>query len=227
MESWSGIGLVKNYGDPLPSETPFPAYWNRTIAVEPKPIYNFTQFIPQAVVINLGTNDYSEEPFPSRAQFESAYITFIETIRESYGSPIPVFLVCGPMSPSAQSCPYIQNVVKQVKNSYYIPMNGLLNDKNYGVGPLPPHEWSLTSSSAMDTPTYLVMRRWRKLSFLSSQRHWDGTKYKLYSAKSCPSTGGGAKSQNQTKTFQFTSLPGLGLRELAAREGSKWEPERI
>jgi hypothetical protein len=66
-------------------------------------------------------------------QFESAYIAFIENIREAYGRVIPVFLVCGPMTSSLKSCPYIENVAQAVEESYYIPMNGLLNAKDFGV----------------------------------------------------------------------------------------------
>jgi len=48
-ESWSGKGLVRNYADPLRySLMPLPAYWNRTLANNPAPLWDFRQFIPDA-----------------------------------------------------------------------------------------------------------------------------------------------------------------------------------
>ena len=120
---------MKQCGDTLP----FPAYWNRTIAVQLEPIYNFTQFVPQGVVINLGNNDYSAEPYPSQKQFESAYIDLVQTIRKAYGPEVIFFMVCGPLSASLISCPYVQNVVQIVGNSFYIDISGLLTSSDVGV----------------------------------------------------------------------------------------------
>lgn len=81
----------------------------------------------------MGTNDYSTTPVPSKEMFESAYVNFLSQIREAYGDDIIFFLVCGPMSSSAQSCPYIQNVVSFEKNTHYIDMQNILDNDDYGV----------------------------------------------------------------------------------------------
>lgn len=133
VESWSGKGLVKNYGEVPPSTDPFPIYFNRTFGVSPTPIYNFSNYEPDAVVINLGTNDFSTTPVPSQLMFENAYRNFLNQIRQAYSEEMIFFLVCGPMSSSAQSCPYIQNVVALEKNTYYMDMQNILSNDDYGV----------------------------------------------------------------------------------------------
>eukprot|EP00011_Vannellida_sp_DIVA3-517-6-12_P011385 CAMPEP_0114614694 /NCGR_PEP_ID=MMETSP0168-20121206/5785_1 /TAXON_ID=95228 ORGANISM="Vannella sp., Strain DIVA3 517/6/12" /NCGR_SAMPLE_ID=MMETSP0168 /ASSEMBLY_ACC=CAM_ASM_000044 /LENGTH=352 /DNA_ID=CAMNT_0001825749 /DNA_START=43 /DNA_END=1097 /DNA_ORIENTATION=+ len=134
VESWSGIGLVRNYGDVnQTSKDPFPTYWNRTIAVEPTPVYDFSLFVPDLVVVNLGTNDFSTQPNPTREQFESGYYEFIARIRTAYGEDLPMFLVCGPMI-GDPCCTYVQEVVSNVSNAYYVDLQDILVDGEYGCG---------------------------------------------------------------------------------------------
>ena len=131
MECWSGIGLVRNYGDPnTTSADPFPVYFNRTIAVSAEPVYTFTDYQPDAVISNLGTNDYSTEPTPPQREFEDAYHNFIQQIRSAYGN-IPIFLACGPMIGSP-CCDYVQNVVNFEENTYYIDLENILEEFDIG-----------------------------------------------------------------------------------------------
>ena len=120
--------MVKNYGETPPSSDPFPIYFNRTIAVTEEPIYDFTQFIPDAVIINLGTNDYSLDPVPSQAMFEEGYRNYLNQIRDAYGYNIIFFLVCGPMTSANPSCPYVQQVVNLEQNTFYIDMENILGE---------------------------------------------------------------------------------------------------
>lgn len=56
--------IISNYGDPnVTSVNPFPIYYPRSLANVPTSQWDF-QYIPDAVVINLGTNDYSTQPQP-------------------------------------------------------------------------------------------------------------------------------------------------------------------
>lgn len=56
--------IFSNHGDPnVTSVDPFPVYYPRTLASVPNSQWNF-QYIPDAIVINLGTNDYSTKPQP-------------------------------------------------------------------------------------------------------------------------------------------------------------------
>jgi hypothetical protein len=133
VESWSGKGLVHNNGDPLQkSSDPFPIYFNRTIGVNPSPLWDFSLFQPDAVVINLGTNDYDSEPSPTQAQFEHAYREFLRQIRQAYGEDMIFFLACGPMI-SNPCCEYVQNVVSREYRTHFINMQNLLTEEDTGV----------------------------------------------------------------------------------------------
>lgn len=135
VESWSGKGLLKNAGDShIPSVDPLPLYFNRTVATQVHPVWTFARYVPQAVVINLGTNDYSGPPFPTRAQFEQAYHQFLATIRDAYGTQTVFFLVCGPMSSATVSCPYVEQVARTELNAHYVDMSDILSSSDYGCG---------------------------------------------------------------------------------------------
>jgi lysophospholipase L1-like esterase len=84
-ECWSGKGVVRNYGAPnRTSLDPFPVYWNRTLGNRPLPTWPFDAWLPDALVVHLGGNDYSTQPAPSRAQFDFAYARFLDTLSRSY-----------------------------------------------------------------------------------------------------------------------------------------------
>lgn len=56
IEAWSGKGVVKNAISLFEtSEDPMPLYWPRTIATDPASHWNFTLWVPDLVVILLGT----------------------------------------------------------------------------------------------------------------------------------------------------------------------------
>lgn len=133
MEAWSGIGLVRNYGDTnQTSEHPFPSIWNRTIGVMAEPVYDFSLFVPDAVVVHIGGNDYSTgPPNPTQEQFETAYVSLIHTIRRAYAVPdLTFFLMCGPMY--GDPCGYIMNVVDFVPNAHFINVTNILGPGTYG-----------------------------------------------------------------------------------------------
>ncbi|HLV67799.1 MAG TPA: SGNH/GDSL hydrolase family protein [Polyangiaceae bacterium] len=82
---WSGKGVVCNYGDDASScMDPMPDYYDRTLPQQASSLWDFSRFQPHAVVINLGTNDFSTAQDPTPAQFEDAYVAFLERVREKY-----------------------------------------------------------------------------------------------------------------------------------------------
>jgi lysophospholipase L1-like esterase len=109
--SYSGRGVVRNYGDSnKTSVDPMPSLYDRTCFYDSTLKWNFTKWIPQAVVINLGTNDFSTQPYPDKNIFQEAYLRLINRVRVLYPG-ITIFCICGPMI--AEPCTqYIKEVVE-------------------------------------------------------------------------------------------------------------------
>lgn len=111
----SGLGIIRNYNDKSKISTkllPMPARFDRVLETDTVTKWNFKQAVPDAVVINLGTNDYSTLPHPDKAVFKLHYTNLIEKIVEVYGR-IPVFCVVGPMTD--EPC---YSIVKEVVDDY-------------------------------------------------------------------------------------------------------------
>jgi hypothetical protein len=79
-------------GDANQSQT-LPALWENLLGSDPTVKWNFASE-PNAVVINLGTNDWTQgDP---GAPFEIAYDDFLHRVREKYPNTW-IFLTIGPM----------------------------------------------------------------------------------------------------------------------------------
>ncbi|KAN0024961.1 hypothetical protein ACTFIV_009370 [Dictyostelium citrinum] len=134
LEAWSGRGVVRNYGSPTPVSTSgtVPDLYPYTIPTDPSIEWNFDQYVPDAVVINLGTNDYSTQPAPSQEQFQNGYIEFIKTIRSNYAQAVPeIFLICGPMI-NNPCCDYVANVSSLVGATFIDAQNILTEPTDFG-----------------------------------------------------------------------------------------------
>jgi len=137
--SYSGRGVVRNYGDPhTTSQDPMPALYGRTCFFDSTTKWDFSAWIPQAVVINLGTNDFSTEPYPDSLVFQNAYGELIHRVRAQYPG-VTMFCVCGPMigEPCAR---YIERVVRREQERlkrntdvYYVQIEkSRLSDADWG-----------------------------------------------------------------------------------------------
>ena len=77
--------MVCNYGDDAASCTdPLPVYYDRTLPNRAASQWDFSTWQPDAVVINLGTNDFGTAEDPTPAEFEDAYRAFLERVRGNY-----------------------------------------------------------------------------------------------------------------------------------------------
>jgi len=128
LVSYSGKGVVRNYGDAnKTSAEPMPSVYDRTCYNNATRSWDFTKWIPQVVVINLGTNDFSTQPQPDKAVFQDAYTQLINRVQSNYAG-VTIFCACGPMIGSPCS-PYIREVVTQCQTNnankavYYIGMS--------------------------------------------------------------------------------------------------------
>jgi lysophospholipase L1-like esterase len=95
--AWSGRGVVCNYGDdPTSCDDPMPTVVDRILPAQATSVWNFALYQPQAVVINLGTNDFSTTVDPANAEFEAAYTTLLTRVRAAYPDAI-ILCTVGPL----------------------------------------------------------------------------------------------------------------------------------
>lgn len=110
--AWSGIGVCRNYGGaagPLMGERYLYTLPNSNVK------WDFNNYIPQVVVVNLGTNDYSTA-IPNNATFISAYKDLITKVRSNYPDA-HIFCAVGPMlwGTGLDTC---RDNIKEVINSF-------------------------------------------------------------------------------------------------------------
>jgi hypothetical protein len=86
LVAFSGKGVFQNYGGNL--EEPMPVLYPRTITDDPASQWDFTSFVPDVVVINLGTNDFSAAI--GMGDFVGAYVGLVQTVRGHYPSALIV-----------------------------------------------------------------------------------------------------------------------------------------
>jgi len=138
LVAYSGRGLVRNYGDPnKTSAYPMPVLYSRTCYNDSTSIWDFSKWIPQAVVVNLGTNDFSTKPYPDKIVFQKAYEQLISRLKTLYPG-VAVFCICGPMI--GEPClSYIKEVVAKEqeksrdKDVFFIPMErSIMSNTDWG-----------------------------------------------------------------------------------------------
>ena len=127
--AWSGKGVVRNYGDPNPtSVNPLPTYYNRTLS--PLSVdgvsanyWDPSRYMPDVVVVMLGSNDYSTSPNPSDEDFTSGLVDFLTLIATDYPTAL-LAAMCAPSNHGNQ-CVNIENATK-ITGSTYVSMNSSL-----------------------------------------------------------------------------------------------------
>ncbi|ACL76504.1 SGNH/GDSL hydrolase family protein [Ruminiclostridium cellulolyticum] len=90
---WSGKGLVQNYGGDL--NDLMPAVYSRILPYNSTLTWDTSKWIPQVVVINLGTNDFSTGSI-DKTTFAKAYTNFVTKIRGQYPDA-HIYCAVGPM----------------------------------------------------------------------------------------------------------------------------------
>lgn len=128
--AWSGFGMVRNC---CGGNTTMPAIFQRTLATINDEFpgrngWNFSSWVPAALVVNLGTNDGSAATNPELKYVET-YTELVLNASATYGPNLHVFLACGPMA--TQYCDpvnqVIQNVVSKGVKADFLDQRGFLN----------------------------------------------------------------------------------------------------
>ena len=104
-EAWSGLGMAANC---CGGYTRMSSIWRRTLGslesldqmvpfqAPGSNLWDFSRWVPDAVVINLGTNDHTQWPLVIPA-FNATYLELLLLAARSYGLKTHFFLACGPM----------------------------------------------------------------------------------------------------------------------------------
>ncbi|HET7544734.1 MAG TPA: SGNH/GDSL hydrolase family protein [Polyangiaceae bacterium] len=91
-EAWSGIGVIRNYEGGTANV--MPDRYPRALPDRATSTWDFSKFVPDAVLINLGTNDFAtgDPGMP----FQDAYLKFVTELRGHYPAA-RFFLTLGSM----------------------------------------------------------------------------------------------------------------------------------
>ena len=96
LVSYGGRGLIRDWEGKDNSQTNnAPVFYPRAHPDDSQRLWDHNQYQADAVVINLGTNDFNQG-IPDSDTFVSAYVTFARQIRSDYPSA-HIFLMLSPM----------------------------------------------------------------------------------------------------------------------------------
>ncbi len=111
VQAISGIGMAHNYGDTVPmSARPLPSYFEQTLFGSAKPSWDMAKWIPDLIVVALGTNDFSTTVKPSEAQYTGAYADFLGKIRGWYPN---AQILCMTYAVDSYQKKYVDSVVNR------------------------------------------------------------------------------------------------------------------
>jgi lysophospholipase L1-like esterase len=98
IEAWSGIGMALSLGGSTTDV--MPELWKYSVPSDLTSTYDCTQWVPDAVLVNLGTNDFNAGVNP--AAYVSAYRSFLSRLRGCYPNALVLCAINGAGSaPSA------------------------------------------------------------------------------------------------------------------------------
>lgn len=92
--AWSGIGVWRSYAEETPKNPTMLVRYTRTLADDASSQWNPAQYQPQAILINLGTNDYWQGSVTSA--YRNAIAQLIGELKTSYNNT-PIYLIVSPM----------------------------------------------------------------------------------------------------------------------------------
>ena len=106
----SGIGVARNW--PGVVGTPLPSRWKRAHQ-DRDAQWDLASWIPHAVVLNLGTNDFGVLPFLSGSDFTFAFRNWIEAL-QAHRPGIPIVVVDGPLLVDHHPAPGTRTLVRRL-----------------------------------------------------------------------------------------------------------------
>jgi lysophospholipase L1-like esterase len=106
----SGIGVFRNW--PGVEGNPMPSRWKLAHPDRDRD-WDLSSWIPHAVVVNLGSNDFGTLPFPSRTEFVQAFDGWLGEVRRARPG-IPLVVVDGPLLASDHPAAGTRSLVRSL-----------------------------------------------------------------------------------------------------------------
>ncbi|WFB36276.1 GDSL-type esterase/lipase family protein [Kiritimatiellota bacterium B12222] len=130
MLCWSGRGLYRNRSIQGDTEGTLPKLFDAILPGQASPLWDHSAYVPDVVVINLGTNDSTdrngEKPTLSKEDYVNCYQDFIRRIRVT-APESTVFLTLGPMNNAPITLDWLEAAAAPFENVHpflYKPLNG-------------------------------------------------------------------------------------------------------
>jgi lysophospholipase L1-like esterase len=153
----SGWGMYRDNGNA--TSNVLPAVYADELGLQATPPWSF-QPDPQAVIINLGTNDFAMGD-PGQTQFEGAYSAFIATVRGKYPDAW-IFCTVGPLlfgTELATATSYLQAVVSNAQTAGDMKVQFLdFGQQNTTLGTGCQYHPNATEHQAMATKLVAALR---------------------------------------------------------------------
>lgn len=109
--AWSGIGVWRSYAEQTPTNPTMRERFNRALANNPDTFWQPAQYMPDAIIVNLGTNDFWTG---SSDGYAAAMADFLASIQARY-TGVPVYLMASPMLGGESRSAQVQ-VLKSLAN---------------------------------------------------------------------------------------------------------------
>lgn len=127
--AWSGIGAWRSYGEQTPQNPTITARYPLALADDFDSRWNPADFVPDAILVTIGTNDYWDGESPG---YRDGMDRLLSTLRGDYPET-PVYLIVSPMLTGA-----VRERQKSVLNSFagksvtVLDLGGIETSDGYG-----------------------------------------------------------------------------------------------
>ncbi len=132
----SGQGVIRNYGDERRvSDYTMLQRFGKTFDCQQGSAWDFSRWQPHAVVICLGTNDFSTKRSFTDDEFVVGYKQLIDSVRRAYGQ-IPILCLSSPMTDDNHLHDCVRHAVEEYGdgNLLFVPILPTILDRRCDVG---------------------------------------------------------------------------------------------
>jgi len=148
LQAWSGKGVVTN-SFPRGGKRAMPTYWKQTLATDTttETKWDFAPWVPDVVIVYLGSNDFMSLVHTTLADFIPAYTKMLSSIFASYANATktPIIVnICGGGKDSQDSdskaCDFVRNASSTFQQMHS-PKAKLVHFLEIPLGIVGPQDW--------------------------------------------------------------------------------------